>query len=490
LKPLNWSTVMQLRNTDMSFEELVRDLNITHLLTCREQSGEQNIQLTVQLIDAKDNTTVWQESYDSKPEEIFDIQNSVVEGVTRELGVEISAEFRDQIQKQPTENKKAYDLYRRGRWFWNQRTPEGLKRSIQYYELAVQEDPNFALPYAGIAEAFVLSHLYGYLTGGETHQRAMDAAQKALAIDSTLGEAYSCLGMIKVLYDWDWEQAEKDFKKAIELNPSYATAHHWYAEYLHCMARPNESAEEYRIAMELDPLSLAIQRAMGIRYLDSKEYDLAIRLLNNVIEISPEFPWAYSFLGHAYYKKELYQEALDVYDKAIEIELNAGFSIEGLKILAQDFAVNPKALAGFKKMTEEWGRAQKSLDELRNEMELLGRDQEALSGFKREMDRLFRDNLSHISNGMVYIKMGREEEARKIAKIYKNIISWSYGTVLRRPLVLLYFALGEYELGFSYLEYAVENKDYWVISMRIDSDFENVRSYPRFKALLKKMNLE
>ncbi|MFC2141935.1 protein kinase [Acidobacteriota bacterium] len=489
LKVMNWTTVTQLRNTEMSFKESVRDLNITHFMTGRVQTGEQNIQVTVQLIDAKDSTTVWQESFDMKSDEIFDIQNSVVESVAHELRVELSAEFLNQIQKRPTESNRAYDLYQRGRRLWNLRTAEGLMKSIQYYEQAVQEDPDFALAHAGIAEAYVLFGIYGLTTGGDLYQKAREAAQKALAIDNSLGEAYSCLGMINFIYDWDWEEAERDFKKAIELNPSYATAHHWYGNFLVSLARLNEAKEEFLKASELDPLSLVIQVDRGNFYILSKEFDLAIELLSNVIEMSPDFPSANPYLGIAYYHKERYTDAFDAFANDYENQLKMALSLERLKILAQDLADNPEALSNFKKLTEESGRAPKPLDELKAEMELVSSDNETLSSFKKEMDVLIRKEIFTLSYGIIYVKTGKEDEARAIFETYKNIASWGYGAQLRFGLAELSFALCEYDQGFSYLEEAIKNKDIQVLTLKIDPSFDNVRSLPRFKALLKKMNL-
>ena len=366
-------------------------------------------------------------------------------------------------------------------------------RALRYFQRAVEEDPDFALAHTGIAESYL--HLYAYTlaTEEEALELAKESALTALDIDDSLGEAYSCLGHLMGFFEWKWEEAERDFKKAIELSPSNATAHHWYALYLLCQARLDESLEEYKTAAELDPLSHVIQVGLGRLYLNSYEYNKALQVFNRVVEVSPNFPNVNRQLGFTYFNMDRYEEALAFFTKSFELILNTGLSPESLRILIQELSADRDALTKFKGLMEEFGRATKSLDELQDEMEHLVKDSEELLRFRQEMYGLFRKNLRLPYSGIIDAREGRTAEARRILVMNDLISSWgSWGrsTMISYDLAKLCLALGEIDKCFSYLQDAVEYRNHNINYIITDPYFESVRSHPRFKAILRQMNLE
>lgn len=220
-----------------------------------------------------------------------------------------------QAGKQTTD-VEAYNLYLTGRYHWNKRTEEGLKRSIEYFERAIARDPKWAPSYAALADSWALLASYGALAPGDATRKANEAATKALRIDDALAQAHATLGFVRAFRDWDWRGAEQEYKRAIELNPGYATARQWYAGCLRAMGRSEEALAEMKRAQELDPVSLAGGRDLGRILLSMRRHDQAIEQYRKVLELDPNFSSAYMHLGLAYADKRMYKEAIDAFEKA------------------------------------------------------------------------------------------------------------------------------------------------------------------------------
>jgi len=262
---------------------------------------------------------LWSDVYERKFDRVFEIQSDIAEKIAKALKAELSLEEKEGIKKKSTESLEAYDLYLRGRYFWNKRTTEGLQKSLEYFQRAIEKDQSFALAYTGIADYFTILGFYDYLPSREAFPKAKAAAEKALEIDETLAEAHVSLAYVRTHYEWDWKAAELEYKWAIELNPSYATAHFWYGGYLAAMGRFEESIAEYRKALELDPLSIIINVYFGTVFHSMHRDDLAIEQLQKSLELDPSLYIPHFLLSYAYVEKGMYEEAIAEAQKAIDL---------------------------------------------------------------------------------------------------------------------------------------------------------------------------
>jgi len=264
----------------------------------------------------------------------------------------LTGEDEKRMAKSYTVNPEAYQAYLKGRYWWNKRTEEGLNKGIEYFRQAIEKDPTYAVAYAGLADCYSSLAEYNIVLPKEAFPRANEAALKALEIDDTLAEAHTSLAKIKTVYDWDRSGADREFRRAIELNPSYATAHQWYGEALGQMGRLNEAVAQYKRALELDPLSLVINRNMGFIFIVEREYDQAIEQERKTLEIEPNFGGARYLLGQAYILKSLYKEAIAEAEKDVLISPR---SVDALSWLGYTYAVagrRAEALKVLDKLTQ------------------------------------------------------------------------------------------------------------------------------------------
>ncbi|MFH1689378.1 MAG: protein kinase [Candidatus Eisenbacteria bacterium] len=287
-----------------------RDLGVETVLEGSVRKAGSRLRITAQLINAADACHLWSERFDRDMEDIFAIQDEISLAIVDQLRVELLGDEKAQLVKRPNASPEAYNLYLRGRWFWNKRTHEDLTKAIEYFERAIEFAPDYAPAYAGIADCYAAFMEYSASPPEGATAMARRAALKALEIDDTLAEAHASLGYIKMVHDWDWAGAEAEFRRAIELNPRYAPAHHRYAHCLAITARYAEAMEEAGRAQELEPHSPAISRSMGYLLCVAGEYDSAIEALERTLEIDPAFIFAHLMLGLAYLQKSMYEDAL------------------------------------------------------------------------------------------------------------------------------------------------------------------------------------
>jgi tetratricopeptide (TPR) repeat protein len=281
------------------------------------QKAGDTVRVNVQLINAATQAHLWAESYDRKLTDIFAVESDIATTVAETLQAKLTGSEKTAIAKRPTENPEAYELYLKGRFFWNKRTGADLRTAIEYFNQALGKDPNYALAYAGLADSYCLLSAYGAASRLDSLPQAKAAAEKALELDDTLAEAHTSLG--NVLRGYDLEQSLKEFERAIEVNPNYATAHHWYGELLGATGRFDEGIAELKRAQQLDPLSLVINTDLGEVYTFAREYDKAIEQLRKTIEMDPRFYYANWHLGVALQLKGQLNEALAEYRKAAEL---------------------------------------------------------------------------------------------------------------------------------------------------------------------------
>ncbi|HEX5731700.1 MAG TPA: tetratricopeptide repeat protein [Blastocatellia bacterium] len=328
-----------------------RELKVETVLEGSLQQADGRIRVTARLVRLKDGHALWADEFDERFTDIFQMQDTISQRITEALRLKLTGEEQRLLARRATENTDAYRPYLRGRYFWNQRTEEGYYRAIEHFKQAIDLDRNYALAYAGLADTYHLLGDYGYLSAHEAFPKAKEAATNALNIDPALAEAQTSLAYASFLYDWNWPGAEREFEKALELSPSYPTAHQWYGEYKVAMGRFEEAKAGIKRAQELDPTSLILSSVEGWIYYIARDYDRAITLCRSAVETEASFYPAHFWLGQAYEKKGLYREAIASYEKAVS--LSAG-SPEALASLGHAYAASG-----------ETAKAQKVLDQLK-----------------------------------------------------------------------------------------------------------------------------
>ena len=322
--------VLRYRDATSDLISIGRELNVDAFLDGVFQRDGDQIRVSVQLVRVRDGTTLWAAKFDESFTNLFSIQDSISEQVVRALALELSIEERRQLAKSYTDSTDAFQLYIRGRYFWNQRTLEGLRKSIDYAQQAIAMDPTYAPAYVGLADAYNLLAGHGGLAPRETFPKAKAAAMRAIEVDSGLAEAYASLGFVNYRFEWDWREAEKNFRQAIELKPNYATGHHWFGECLAAMGRFEESLAALRRAQECDPLSLPINTDLAQTLYFARRYAECEAVLHETLEFDRHFARAYIVLGTALEQLGKYDEAVAALTRALELTGESHLALSGL----------------------------------------------------------------------------------------------------------------------------------------------------------------
>jgi serine/threonine-protein kinase len=316
VKVIARSSAFTYKGKEIDVKEVARALGVEAILTGRVTQRGENLTISVELVNASDKTQMWGEQYDRQMSDLLAIQREIAREIIEKLRVKVSGEEKG-LTKHYTESNEAYQLYLKGRFYWDKRTPEALKKSIEYFNQAIEKDPSFALAYAGLADSYVVPAIR--IPPREAMPKAKAAAMRALELDETLAEAHASLARVLATYDWDWTSAEKEFKRAIELNPRYATAHQWYGGYFQAMGRHNEAIAERKRALELDPLSLIMNFELGLGFYYARDYDQAIEQFEKTLELDQNFPPPLAWLPATYVQKGMYGEAIAGFKKAVTL---------------------------------------------------------------------------------------------------------------------------------------------------------------------------
>jgi TolB-like protein/serine/threonine protein kinase/Flp pilus assembly protein TadD len=322
LKVVSRTSIMQYKNSEKNLKEIGDELNVTTILEGSVRRDNERIRIVAQLIDAEEDEHLWTETYDEQLTEIFDIQSSVAEKIATSLKTTIPSSDKQLFDRKVTKNLLAYDLYLKGRYHWNKRMPDDLKKGIDFFEKALKIDPEFAHAYSGLADSYIILGNYGVLPPEEAFTKGKRAAYNALKINDMLAEAHTSLALARMHYDWNWQDAENGFKKAIKLDPSYAMAYSLYASYLTILKRSDEAKVFREKARELDPISPAILLNESLELYFEKKYDQTIIHCQKLLELDPFLILAYIPLSGAYVEKSKY-------DVAIEKLINAQFLSQG-----------------------------------------------------------------------------------------------------------------------------------------------------------------
>jgi len=326
------TSAMHYKNTQKRADEIGRELGVDYLLEGSVRRANDRVRISAQLIRVRDQTHLWAADYDRDDRDILALQSDVAKAIGRQIELKLTPEQLARFADKRQVNPECYDLYLKGRYYLNKRTEEGFKKAVEYFRQAIEKDPNYARAYAGLADSysFLGDTTYGVRSPRETMPKAKAAAMKALELDETLAEAHTSLAAIQETFEWEWSSAEKEYKRAIELNPGYATAHHWYAVYLAQMGRLDESIAEMRRAEEDDPLSPIISENTGLMFYFARHYDQAIEQYRKAFELDPNLVIAHYDLGRAYARKGLYDEAIAEFQKAVKLSGGQPLYVAGL----------------------------------------------------------------------------------------------------------------------------------------------------------------
>ena len=419
LKVISRTSVMTYKGVKKPLPQNARELNVDAVIEGSVFRAGNRVRITAQLIHAATDQHLWAETYDRDLRDILAVQSEVARTVAQQIKATLTPQEQTRLAATHPVDPGAHDAYLKGRFYWNKRTAEGLKKSVDYFQQAIEKDPNYAAAYAGLADSYGILADNGFSPPEECYPKARVAAQKALEIDDSLAEAHTSLAHILESYDWDWSGAARELQRAIELNPGYATAHHFYALFLSDMARHAEAIVEIRKARELDPLSIRINANVGLVLYFAREYDQALEELRKALELDPNDVDSHFYLGCVYSQKGMHQEAIAASRKARD--LSAGKELTSDLVLAQVYAV-----AGRR------GEALKILAELKNASR--------------------RSYLPPVMVAEVYVGLDDKQEA----------LSW---------------------LEKAYAEHAAD-----LDILKVDPVFDPLRSDPRFRDLLRRMN--
>jgi TolB-like protein/DNA-binding winged helix-turn-helix (wHTH) protein/Flp pilus assembly protein TadD len=325
LRVISRTSVMSYKRVRKPLPQIARELNVDGIVEGTVLRSGNQVRITAQLIKASDDKHLWAHSYEGDLRDTLALQNQVARSIAEEIRINVNPMEQAELKSVKVVNPQAYESYLKGRFFWNKRTADGLKVAAAYFNQAVEEDPSYPQAYSGLADTYALlgDWQYAVMTPKEALPKAKAAATKALELDNTLGEAHNSLAFCLDGFDWDFASADKEFLRAIELNPNYATAHHWYAWHLSLLGRNDQAISEMKKAKDLDPLSLIINADLAELFLIAHSYDESIKQSRKTIEMDANFALAHNQLAQAYLQKQMFTEAVAELQKAMQLSADS-----------------------------------------------------------------------------------------------------------------------------------------------------------------------
>jgi len=351
LRVISRTSVMVYKGARKPLPQIARELNVDAVVEGTVLRSGDQVRITAQLIEASTDKHLWSQSYEGELRDSLALQNTVARAIAEQIRINLTPQEQAALKNVKVVNPQAYESYLKGRYFWNKRTSDGLKVALAYFNQAIEEDPKYAQAYSGLADTYALlgDWQYAVMTPKEAFPKAKAAAIKALELDSALGEAHNSLAFVLDGFDWDFDSAGKEFLRAIELNPGYATAHHWYAWHLSLLGRYDEAIAEMRKAENLDPLSLIINADLAELLALAHSYDESIQQSRKTIEMDPNFALAHNQLAQAYLQKHMYAEAVAELQQAVQI---SGGSPTCIANLARAYVVSGKRSEALELLSE------------------------------------------------------------------------------------------------------------------------------------------
>lgn len=410
------TSVMRYKRTDKSVEQIGRELNVGYLIEGSVRRDAGRVRITAQLIQVRDQTHLWAENYERSLADVFAVQSDVSRRVADSLSVQLLPEQQVALARAPTTSPEAHDAYLRGRFHLSKRTGNDLQQAAAYFREAIQKEPNYALAYAGLADAYNLFSFWAVAQPKESSPKGREAAQKSLQLDPSLAEAHTALAFVRFYYDWDWSGAEQGFQQALRLNPGYASGRQWYAEFLEAMGKHREAITEVRRAQEYDPHSLVAQSMESYFHYFAHEYETAANQSRRIIAQDQSFYMARRMLGRALAQQGECQEAVAEMTKAANLDKSE---------LHPDLVIAIARCEGI-------------------------------------------------------------PQAKRI--LSKMIQTREWATVQPVFVAMIYAALGEKDRAFGELELAYRERNDWMVFLQRDPRFDSLRSDPRFRDLVRRMN--
>ena len=319
LRVIAQSTVFRYKGRPIDPQAVGRELNVRSVLTGRIMQSGGSLRIGTELVDVPTGSQLWGAQYDRKPGDIFAIQDEISNEISEKLRLKLTRAEKKRLTKRQTDDAEAYRLYLKGRHHWNRWTEDGFYKAIEYFQQAVEKDPAYALAYTGIADSYVLLGWNSYLPPKDAFPKARVAAMAALRLDPELGEAHSPQAAVLWLYDWQWPEAQMEFKRSLALNPAHPTASHWFAECLMTMGRHSEAIARMKSSQDLDPLSLIISVAIGWAFYMAGQYEAAIEQLHRTVEMDPNYPVTYWILGLTLRKMGRHELAIAEGEKGVKL---------------------------------------------------------------------------------------------------------------------------------------------------------------------------
>jgi len=319
LRVMAQSTVFRYKGGGIDPQAVGRELNVRAVLTGRIMQSGESLRIGAELVDVATGSQLWGTQYHRKAGDIFSIQDEISSEISEKLRIKLTRDEKKRLSKRPTADAEAYRLYLKGRHHWDRWTEDGFYKAIEYFQLAVEKDPSYALAYCGVADSYVLLGWNSYLPPKQAFPKAKMAAMRALELDPDLGEAHAPLAAVLWLHEWQWNQAQAEFQRSLALNPSYPTANHWFAEYVMTMGRQAEAIDKMKASQGLDPLSLIISVAIGWANYMTRRYDDAIEQLRRTVELEPHYPVTYWILGVLLRKMGELEQAIAEGEKGVRL---------------------------------------------------------------------------------------------------------------------------------------------------------------------------
>ncbi len=407
-----------------------------------QRSGDR-IRVTVQLLGVRGGKPSWAGTFDERFTDIFTVQDLISERVADALALQLTGEERKRLTKRYTGDAQAYQLYLLGRYHWNKGSSAGLNKGIEYFQQAIAKDPNYAPAYAGLADCYSLlgSHDHGALAPKEVFPKATAAARKAIEVDETLAEAHAALAFIKFQYEWDWAGAEKEFRRAFDLNPKYTTLRQWYSRYSMAMGLTEASLEASKRAAELDPTDIPTNAHLAWDYFCARQYDAAMQACRRTLELDAGHPMPHWYIGLVYEQKREHQNAIG--------EFQIAFALSG------------------------GGPARPS-----SEAYLYALARDALTGG----NPVYLSSLGH-----AYAVAGNVVAARHVLGELDELAKRRYVSPYEKAVI--HAGLGENEEAFAWLEKAYAERAGWLVYLQVEPRLDPLRSDPRFGNLVKRVGL-
>jgi TolB-like protein/DNA-binding winged helix-turn-helix (wHTH) protein/Tfp pilus assembly protein PilF len=409
------TSAMQYKGAKKDARQIGRELGVDYILEGSIRREGDRVRITAQLIQVKDQTHLWAKDYDRNLRDILALQSDVASAIAREIKLKLTSAERTRLASRPVVDPEAYELYLKGRYFWNKRTEDGFVKAIGYFQQAIVRDPSYAQAYAGLADVYALlgSLPNVEIPRNEAMPKAKAAALKALQLDDSLAEAHTSLAFVEMHYEWDWPSSEKEFKRALELNPNYATAHQWYAIWLMSQGKQDAAFEEERRAQEADPLSTIIKTDTAQLLVYAGRYDEAAQQAQRALEIDPGFPLGHAYLAEAYAAKRDYQAAISEFEKVLAISKGDVWATSGI--------ARTYALAGQRRKSEailrEMVHGAKNREDLALQLAIVyaaqGENDQAFAWLEKAYQR--RDG------GLILLNTGLEFESLRLDPRFEDL---------------------------------------------------------------------